>query len=185
MKLTLAITGATGIIYGLRLLEVLKATDHKVALIMSQWAEKTLTLETDYTVDYPKSLADEVYDNRDLASSLASGSSGGDGVIVAPCSMKTLAAVASGFSDNLIVRCCDVALKERRPLIMMTRETPLTTIHLRNMMSVTEAGAILVPPMTAFYHRPQTIDDIVDQSVGKVLDILHIDHHLFRRWGNE
>ncbi|MDO4542496.1 MAG: UbiX family flavin prenyltransferase [Bacillota bacterium] len=185
MKLTLAMTGATGAIYGLRLLEVLKNTEHHVSLVMSQWAEKTLALETDYALDYVHSLADAVYDNTDLASALASGSYGGDGVIVAPCSMKTLAAVAAGFSDNLIVRCCDVALKERRPLIMMVRETPLTSIHLKNMLTVTEAGAILVPPMAAFYHCPETVGDIVDQSVGKVLDILHIHHELFKRWGHE
>lgn len=185
MKLTLAMTGATGAIYGVRLLEVLKDTEHKVSLIMSEWAEKTLALETDYTPDYPKSLADAVYDNRDMAAPLASGSCLGDGVIVAPCSLKTLAAVAGGYSENLIVRCCDVALKERRTLVMMPRETPLTSIHLMNMTTVTQAGAILVPPMAAFYHRPKSVDDIVNQSVGKVLDLFGIEHQLFTRWGHE
>ncbi|MEG1496996.1 MAG: UbiX family flavin prenyltransferase [Clostridiales bacterium] len=183
MKITLGITGATGVIYGIRLLEFLKETEHHVTLIMSTWAAKTMALETEYQVDYVKSLADVCYENDNLAAPVASGSYGSDAVIIAPCSMKTLAAVANGFSDNLIVRVADVALKERRPLVMMPRETPLTAIHLRNMSTVTAAGAILVPPMAGFYHQPKTVDDIINQSVGKVLDVLFIPHNLFKRWG--
>ncbi|AFV05194.1 3-polyprenyl-4-hydroxybenzoate carboxy-lyase UbiX [Dehalobacter sp. CF] len=185
MKILLAMTGATGVIYGVRLLEVLKETEHRVSLIMSGWAKETLSLETDYSVDYIQSLADTVYDNNDLAAAVASGSYGIDATIVAPCSMKTLSAIANGYSDNLIVRASDVALKERRPLFLMVRETPLSSIHLKNMTTVTEAGGILIPPMPAFYHRPKTIDDIVNQSVGKVLDLLKIPHNLFERWRSD
>jgi len=183
MKITLGITGASGVIYGIRLLETLKETEHEVSLIISDWGKKTIALETDYTITYITQLADIVYENDDLSAAVSSGSCGSDAVIIAPCSMKTLSAVANGYSESLITRVADVALKERRPLIMMVRETPLTSIHLNNMAKVTAAGAVLVPPMAAFYHRPQTVDDIVNQSVGKVLDLLRIDHDLFPRWG--
>lgn len=185
MKILVGITGATGICYGARLLEVLKETEHRTALIMSPWAEKNVTFETNMMVDEVKALADTVYDYDDLSAPVASGSYGIDAVIIAPCSMKTLSAVAGGYSDNLIVRSADVALKERRPLLLMIRETPLNAIHLRNMLTVTEAGGILVPPMPAFYHQPQAIEDIIDQSVGKLLDLLKISHHLYRRWGSD
>lgn len=183
MKIFVGITGATGVRYGIRLLEVLKDTEHHVSLVVSPWAVRTLALETESTEDYVRSLADAVFDYEDLASPVSSGSHGIGAVVIAPCSMKTLSAVANGYSDNLIVRCADVALKERRPLLLMARETPLTSVHLKNMLTVTEAGGIMVPPMPAFYHNPQTIDDVVDQSVGKVLDLLRIPHELYRRWG--
>lgn len=183
MKIILGITGATGVIYGIRLLETLNRTDHEVSLIISDWGKKTIALETDYALNTIVELADKVYENDDLAAAISSGSFGSDAVIIAPCSMKTLSAVANGFSESLISRVADVALKERRPLLMMTRETPLNLIHLDNMRKVTAAGAILVPPQVAFYHRPQTVDDIVNQSVGKILDLIHIEHNLFPRWG--
>jgi 4-hydroxy-3-polyprenylbenzoate decarboxylase len=185
MKILLAMTGATGAIYGIRLLEIMKEQGHHVALIVSRWAEKTIALETAYTVDQVKAMADDVYDEDDLAAAVASGSYRMDAMIIAPCTMKTLAAIANGISDNLIVRGADVALKERRPLLLMVRETPLTLIHLRNMTAVTEAGGIIVPPLPAFYHHPQTIADIVDQSVGKALDLLGIPHGLYQRWEGE
>lgn len=185
MKILLSITGATGAVYGIRLLEVLKDTEHHVSLILSSWAKTAILTETDYSVEEVESLADAVYDENDLAAAVSSGSYGIDAAIIAPCTMKTLAGVANGFSENLIVRCADVALKERKPLILMIRETPLSLIHLRNMTAVTEAGGILVPPMPAFYHQPQSIDDIVNQSVGKVLDLLKVPHQLFRRWEGE
>lgn len=184
MKLLISITGATGAIYGIRLLEALKNTEHHTALIISRWAEKTIEVETSYTVDEVKALADVVYDEDNLMAAVSSGSYGIDATIIAPCTMKTVAGIANGFSENLIIRTADVALKERRPLILMVRETPISLIHLKNMTAVTEAGGILLPPMPAFYHQPQTIEDIVDQSVGKALDILHIEHHLFQRWGD-
>ncbi|HIZ77432.1 MAG TPA: UbiX family flavin prenyltransferase [Firmicutes bacterium] len=183
MKILLGITGATGICYGIRLLEILKETEHHVTLVMSPWAEKNVVFESNVTVEDIKAMADTVCDYDDLSAPAASGSHGIDAVIIAPCSMKTLSAVANGYSDNLIVRSADVALKERRPLLLMARETPLTAIHLRNMLTVTEAGGILIPPMPAFYHHPQTIEDVIDQSVGKVLDLLKISHDLYRRWG--
>lgn len=183
MKILLGITGATGICYGIRLLEILKETEHHVTLVMSPWAEKNVVFESNVTVEDIKAMADTICDYDDLSAPAASGSHGIDAVIIAPCSMKTLSAVANGYSDNLIVRSADVALKERRPLLLMARETPLTAIHLRNMLTVTEAGGILIPPMPAFYHHPQTIEDVIDQSVGKVLDLLKISHDLYRRWG--
>lgn len=185
MKILLSITGATGAIYGIRLLEALKPTEHHVSLILSRWAETTILTETAYTVEQVKALADAVYDEQDLAAAVSSGSYGIDAAVIAPCTVKTLAGVANGYSDNLIVRCADVALKERRKLILMVRETPLSLIHLRNMTTVTEAGGIIVPPVPAFYHQPSSIDDIVNQSVGKVLDLLGIPHKLFRPWEGE
>lgn len=184
MKILLSMTGATGVIYGIRLLEVLKETEHHVSLILSHWAQETIAIETDYSVDDVLSLVDTVYDNRDLAAAVSSGSYGTDATVIAPCSMKTLAAIANGYSENLIVRTADVALKERRPLLLMVRETPLSLIHLKNMTAVTEAGGIIIPPMPAFYHRPETVADIVNQSVGKMLDQLKVTHDLYRRWGS-
>ncbi|MBC3888335.1 UbiX family flavin prenyltransferase [Acetobacterium paludosum] len=183
MKIAVGITGASGVIYGIRLLEALRETDNQVSLILSDWGSKTIALETNYSAEYVCSLADSVYDSHDLAAAVSSGSYGTEATVIAPCSMKTLAGVANGFSDNLIVRIADVALKERRPLVLMVRETPLTLIHLRNMTAVTEAGGIILPPMPGFYHKPQTIDDVINQSVGKVFDLLRIPNHLFRRWG--
>jgi len=185
MKIAVGITGASGVVYGIRLLEALKETEHHVSLILSEWGSKTIGLETSYTEDYVLSLADCVYDSRDMAAAVSSGSYGIDATVIAPCSMKTLAGIANGFSDNLIVRIGDAALKERKPLILMVRETPLTLIHLRNMTAVTEAGGIILPPMPGFYHKPQSIDDVINQSVGKVFDMLRIPHNLFTRWGHE
>ncbi|MCG2730481.1 MAG: UbiX family flavin prenyltransferase [Acetobacterium sp.] len=185
MKIAVGITGASGVVYGIRLLEALKNTEHHVSLVSSEWGSKTIGLETSYSEDYVLSLADQVYDCRDMAAAVSSGSYGIDATVIAPCSMKTLAGIANGFSDNLIVRIGDVALKERKPLILMVRETPLTLIHLRNMTAVTEAGGIILPPMPGFYHKPQSIDDVINQSVGKVFDMLKIPHNLFTRWGHE
>lgn len=185
MKIAVGITGASGVIYGIRLLEALRETDNHISLILSEWGSRTITLETDYSEEYVRSLADVVYDSRDMAAAVSSGSYGTEATIIAPCSMKTLAGVANGFSDNLIIRIADVALKERRPVILMVRETPLTLIHLRNMTAVTEAGGIILPPMPGFYHKPQTIDDIINQSVGKVFDLLKIPNNLYQRWGHE
>lgn len=182
MRILVSVTGATGAIYGIRLLEALKNTEHEVSLILSQWAKETVAIETEYTVEDVKALAYNVYEETDLSAAVASGSMGIDAHIIAPCTVKTLAGIANGFSDNLILRCGDVALKERKKLILMVRETPLSLIHLRNMTAVTEAGGIIVPPVPAFYHQPQTVDDIVNQSVGKVLDLLNIEHNLFKRW---
>lgn len=184
MKILISITGATGAIYGIRLLEALKETKHHTSLIISPWAEKTIELETSYQVDDVKSMANAVYEENDLMAAISSGSYGIDATIIAPCTMKTVAGIANGFSENLIIRTADVALKERKPLILMVRETPLSLIHLKNMTAITEAGGIILPPMPAFYHCPHTIEEVVNQSVGKALDMLHIEHRLFQRWGD-
>lgn len=183
MKIVIGITGASGVIYGIRLLEALSQTEHHVSLVLSEWGLKTIAIETDYIEKDVMALADSVFDSENLAAPISSGSFNIDASVIAPCSMKTLAGIASGFSDNLIIRLGDVALKERKPLILMVRETPLTLIHLKNMTLVTEAGGIILPPVPAFYHQPKSIDEIIDQSVGKVFDLLHIPHSLFKRWG--
>ncbi|MFQ5434743.1 MAG: UbiX family flavin prenyltransferase [Anaerolineae bacterium] len=184
-RIIVGISGASGIIYGVRLLEALGGVaDVETHLVMSAAAATTLRLETDYTVDEVTALADVSYGFKNIAAAIASGSFKTAGMVVAPCSMKTLAGIAHSFSDNLLLRAADVALKDRRRLILLTRETPLHLGHLRLMVQVTELGGIILPPMPAFYHRPQTIDDIVNQTVNRALDLLEIEltDDLFRRW---
>lgn len=182
MKIAVGISGASGVIYGVRLLQALKDTPNSVSLVMSEWAKKTLEIETPYTQTMIRELCECCYENDDLSAAVSSGSYGTEATIIAPCSMKTLACIANGISDHLLVRMADVALKERRPLVLMPRETPLSAIHLQNMLTVTQSGGILVPPMPAFYHNPKTINDVIDHSIGKVLDVLRIPHDLYRRW---
>lgn len=182
MNIVVGISGATGVQYGIRLLEVLKTTPHQTHLILTPWGAKNIEIETKHAVTAVQEMADYNYDYYNLGASLASGSYHVDGMVVMPCSMKTLSAVASGFTDNLLNRAVDVSLKERRPLILVPRETPLHIIHLENMIKMTKAGACILPPMPAFYHHPQSIEDIIDQTVGKVLDQLKIEHNLFQRW---
>lgn len=184
-KIIVGISGASGVIYGIRLLEVLRdLPEIETHLVMSNAASITIALETDYTPDSVQALADVQYRFKDIAARIASGSFKTDGMVVLPCSMKTLAGIANSFSDNLLLRAIDVVLKDRRRLVLVPRETPLHLGHLRLMTQVTEYGAILVPPMPAFYHRPQTIDDIVNQTVNRVLDVLDIElpKDLFTRW---
>jgi len=188
MKLVVGISGASGAIYGLRMLEVLKQIGVETHLVMSDAAKRTIVYETDYTLDAVKNLATHVHDINDIGACIASGSFRHDGMVVAPCSIKTLSAVAHSFSTNLLLRAADVALKERRRLVLMIRETPLHLGHLRLMTQVAEIGAVLVPPMPAFYHQPKTLDDIINQSVSKALDQfdLGVELDLFKRWtGNE
>ena len=182
-RLVVAITGASGPQFGIRLLQVL-ADDVSVEahLILSNSARRTLELEAGTTGAAVRELADVVYDPGDYAAAVSSGSFRTMGMVVAPCSMSTLGAIASGVSTSLVARAADVTLKERRPLVLLTRETPLNLIHLRNMVTVTEAGATVLPPAPAFYHGPETIEDLVDQTVGKVLDQFLVDHELFTRW---
>ncbi|MAG72126.1 MAG: UbiX family flavin prenyltransferase [Acidimicrobiales bacterium] len=182
-RLVVAITGASGPQFGIRLLQVL-ADDASVEthLILSDSAWRTLELEVGTTGTAVKELADVVYDPGDYAAAVSSGSFRTMGMVVAPCSMSTLGAIASGVSTTLVARAADVTLKERRPLVLLARETPLNLIHLRNMVTVTEAGATVLPPVPAFYHSPETIEDLIDQTVGKVLDQFPIDHELFTRW---
>lgn len=184
-RLIIGISGASGVIYGIRLLEILQAVEQvETHLVMSRAAGITIGLETDYTTDQIKSLADKVYRFQDIAAAISSGSFKTAGMIVIPCSMKTLAGIAYSFSDNLLLRAADVVLKDRRPLIIVPRETPLHLGHLRMMTQVTEMGAVIVPPMPAFYHRPQTIDEIINQTVNRVLDLVDVElpQDLFTRW---
>lgn len=183
MRLIVGITGASGAIYGIRLLEMLR--DHpevETHLIISQAAELTISLETDWAVPDIKKLASYTYDNDDIAAPIASGSFAADGMAIIPCSIKTMSAIAYSFSHNLLIRAADVALKERRKLVLVVRETPLHLGHLRAMTALTETGAVILPPVPAFYHRPETVADIVDQTAGKVLDQFGINPKSYRRW---
>jgi len=184
-KLIVGISGASGVIYGIRLLELLRSVpDVETHLIMSTAAATTIGLETNFTADEVTQLADISYRFRDIAAAVSSGSFKTWGMIVIPCSMKTLAGIANSFSDNLLLRAADVVLKDRRRLVLVPRETPLHLGHLRLMVQVVEIGAILAPPMPAFYHRPESVDDIINQTVNRLLDVLEIElpEDLFTRW---
>jgi 4-hydroxy-3-polyprenylbenzoate decarboxylase len=182
-RLVVAITGATGAVYGVRLLQQLAATPGiETHLVISDAANLTLHQEVGMQRRDVEALADVVHKNRDVGASIASGSFRTDGMIVAPCSMKTLAAVALGLSDNLIARAADVALKERRRLVLMVRETPFNLAHLRNMTAVTEMGGIIFPPLPSFYHRPASIEEMVDHTLARVIDLFGVDHTLAPRW---
>lgn len=182
MKIIVGISGATGPIYGIRLLEVLQKLGVETHLMISGWAEKTIAIETNYTVQEVKQLATHYYSNANQAAIISSGSFRTDGMVIVPCSMKTLAAVSHGYSDNLISRAADVVLKERRKLIMVPREAPLSEIHLENMLKLTRMGAVMIPPMPAFYNHPETVDDIVLHTVSRILDQLDIDNDVAKRW---
>ncbi|MFP5392404.1 MAG: UbiX family flavin prenyltransferase [Gammaproteobacteria bacterium] len=182
-RLIVAITGATGAVYGVRLLGALSTTPGiETHLVVSDAAALTLRQEVGMQRRDVEGLAHVVHRNRDIGASIASGSFQTDGMIVAPCSMKTLASVAHGLSDNLIARAADVVLKERRRLVLMVRETPFNLAHLRNMVAVTEMGAVVFPPLPSFYHRPATIDDMVDHTVGRVMDLFGVEHAMAPRW---
>jgi 4-hydroxy-3-polyprenylbenzoate decarboxylase len=182
-RIVVGISGASAAIYGIRLLEVLKtAPGVETHAIVSAGAEATIAYETDWQLKDVLALADVAHDERDLAAPLASGSFLTDAMIVAPCSIRTMGMIAHSLNENLIVRAADVHLKERRKLILMVRETPLHAGHLRTMYDLTLMGAVILPPMPAFYHRPHTMQDLIDHSVGKALDQLGIEHELFRRW---
>jgi 4-hydroxy-3-polyprenylbenzoate decarboxylase len=184
-RLIIGITGASGVIYGIRFLEVLQELpDVETHLIISNAGAQTIGLETDYTASQVAALADKVYRINDIAAAISSGSFKTDGMVVLPCSMKTLAGIAHSFSENLIMRAADVVLKDRRRLVIVSRETPLHLGHLRLMTQIVEMGGIIAPPMPAFYHRPETINDIVNQAVNRILDLLDIEleQDLFTRW---
>ncbi|MDR3594213.1 UbiX family flavin prenyltransferase [Clostridium sp.] len=182
-KLIIGITGASGIIYGIRILEILKNLNIETHLIVSKAAEATLNLETDLNMNALKDLADITYSADDISAAVSSGSFQNMGMIIAPCSIKTLSQIAYSINDNLITRAADVALKERRRLVLMLRETPYNLSHIRNMQAVVENGAIVFPPVPAFYTKPQTITDIVDQTVGRALGFFDIDTGNVKRWG--
>ena len=182
LPLIVAITGASGVIYGVEMLRVLKELGQETHLIVSDAACKNFAIETEYTLDEVKAMASAVYDNRDIGAAVASGSFRTRGMIVAPCTVKTLSAIANSFTYNLIVRAADVCLKERRTLVLMVRETPLHKGHLDLMSRAADYGAVILPPMPAFYHRPETLMDVIHQSIGKALDQVGIEHNLFKRW---
>jgi 4-hydroxy-3-polyprenylbenzoate decarboxylase len=181
--LIVGITGASGAIYGIRLLEVLSSIKNvETHLIVSEAAEAIIKYETGSRIEDVRELASFSYDIRDMGARISSGSFKTDGMIVAPCTVKTMSAIANSYSENLLVRVGDVTIKERRKLLLLVRETPLHLGHLRNMERLCEMGAIIMPPAPAFYHKPQTIQDIVDHTVGKMLDLFGIEHGLFQRW---
>jgi len=181
--LIVGITGASGAIYGIRLLEVLSSVKNvETHLIVSEAAEEIIKHETGRRIEDVKELASFSYDIRDIGARVSSGSFKTDGMIVAPCTVKTMSAIANSYSENLLVRAGDVTIKERRRLLLLVRETPLHIGHIRNMERLCEMGAIIMPPVPAFYYKPQTIQDIVDHTVGKMLDLFGIEHTLFQRW---
>ncbi|OFW97122.1 MAG: hypothetical protein A3D94_03610 [Alphaproteobacteria bacterium RIFCSPHIGHO2_12_FULL_66_14] len=181
-RLVIGISGASGVIYGVRLLEALKPLPVETHLVMTRTAEVTLAHETDLKVAAVRKLADVAHGVDDLAAAVSSGSFRTLGMIVAPCSMRSLGEIAAGISTNLLTRAADVVLKERRKLVLLVRETPLHAIHLRNMATLADMGAIIAPPVPAFYNRPKTLDDVIDHTVGRVLDLFDLDTGKVKRW---
>ncbi len=182
-RLIVGISGASGVIYGVRLLQALKSLPVETHLVMTRTAEVTLAYETDYKVKAIHALADHVHAIGDMAAPLSSGSFRTLGMVIAPCSMRSLGELASGVTSSLLTRAADVVLKERRKLVLMVRETPLHNVHLRNMLTLSEMGAIIAPAMPAFYSRPKTIDEIVDHTVARILDLFGLDGGSIKRWG--
>jgi len=181
--LIIGITGASGVIYGIRLLEVLSTMKEiETHLIISEAGETNISYETNWKIEDVRAMASFSYGINDISARIASGSFKTDGMIVAPCTVKTMSALANSYSDTLLTRAADVTLKERRKLVLLVRETPFHLGHIRSMEKLSEMGAIIMPPVPAFYHRPRTIQDIIDHTMGKVLDIFNIKHNLFERW---
>ena len=184
-KIVVGFSGASGVIYGIRLLEILHSINIQTYLIISEWAKRNIETETHKTLEYVKSLSSVNYDNFKLDAAVSSGSFLHDGMVIVPCSMKSLSSIANGYDDTLISRAASVTLKESRTLILVPRETPLSRIHLENMIKLQDAGAIILPAMPGFYHKPSTIYEIIDHLVGKILDQLKIKHELFTRWKDQ
>ena len=184
-RLIVGISGASAVIYGIRLLEVLRETDVETHLVITSAAREIILLETDFTVEEVEAMANYAYDVDDIGATIASGSFKTDGMVIIPCSIKSLSAIANSYSANLLLRAADVTLKERRRLVAVVRETPLHRGHLQLMLRLTDMGAIIFPPLPAFYHRPKTVADIVDHTVGRVLDLFEVDHALFERWSGQ
>ena len=181
-RLIVGISGASGVIYGVRLLQALEALPVETHLVMTRTAEVALAHETDFKVEDVRRLADVAFRIDDLAAAISSGSYRTIGMIVAPCSMRSLGEIAHGITSNLLTRAADVVLKERRRLVLVARETPLHAIHLRNMTTLAEMGAIIAPPVPAFYNRPKTLDDVIDHTVGRLLDLFDLDTGKVKRW---
>ena len=184
-RLVVGISGASGVTYGVRLLQVLKESDYETHLIISKSGELNIEIETDYDPADVKAMADYVYDHKNVAASLASGSFLTEGMVVVPCTIKTLSGIANSYNENLLVRAADVTLKEKRKLALVVRETPLHKGHLRLLTMAADMGAHILPPVPSFYHMPKTIDDIIDQTIGKIFDYIGIKHDLFKRWGED
>jgi flavin prenyltransferase len=182
MRLTVGISGATGVVYGIRLLEVLRDHDVTTELVVSEWGERNIRIETGYSIEEVRALATVSHRIDDQAAAVSSGSHRVDGMLVVPCSMRTLACIATGTGNNLIHRSADVVLKERKPLVLAARETPLNQIHLENMLRLSRMGVSIMPPMPAFYNRPKTLDDVVDHFVARLLDQVGIETDITRRW---
>ncbi len=183
MRIIIGMSGATGVIYGIRFLEILKSLpDVETHLVMSATARMNIAIETDMTVKDVEGLADVVHSDKDLAATISSGSFKTEGMIVAPCAMKTLSGIVHSYSDTLVVRAADVILKERRQLVLMPRETPLHVGHTKLMYEAAQLGAVISPPMPAFYNNPKTIDDLVNHNVGRILDLFDIDPGVVKRW---
>jgi 4-hydroxy-3-polyprenylbenzoate decarboxylase len=180
-----AITGASGVVYGKRLLEVLKDLGKETALIITDPAKIILEYELGINENEMKNFADKYYNSKDLTSSINSGSFRFDSMVIVPCTMKTLSAIANGYANNAVTRSADVAIKERRKLVLVPRETPLRSVHLENMLKISKEGGIILPAMPGFYHIPQSTEEVVDFIVGKILDVLGIDNNLFERWTGE
>jgi 4-hydroxy-3-polyprenylbenzoate decarboxylase len=184
LRLVVGISGASGVIYGLRTLEILHSMKIETHVVLSQWGEKNIEIETDKTIEYVRSLATALYGNDSLAAPISSGSFLHGGMIIVPCSMKTLASIANGYDETLISRAAGVTLKESRLLVVVPRETPLSRIHLQNMLKLAEAGAVILPAMPGFYHKPTSLQDMIDHLVGKIIDQFDIRNNLSRRWGS-
>lgn len=183
MRLVVGMTGSSGIVYGVRMLEVLKRCNVDVHLIMTEWAKKCLALETDFDLNHVKSLAGSHSEDSNMAASVSSGTYKTDGMIIIPCSMKTLSSIANGYEETLVARAAGVTIKESRKLVIVPRETPLTSIHLENMLKLARTGVVILPAMPGFYNRPKNVDDLINHVVGKCLDQFGIEHDLFKRWG--
>ena len=184
IKIIVGITGSSGVIYGIKLLYFLKKSKIETHIVLSKWAEKNIEIETDESIVEVKKLASFEYRENDMAASISSGSFKTDGMIIIPCSMKTLASIANGYDDNLISRAASVTIKENRKLVIVPRETPLSQIHLSNMLKLAKIGVTILPAMPGFYHRPKTINDLILHIVGKTLDQFEINNEAFKRWKN-
>jgi 4-hydroxy-3-polyprenylbenzoate decarboxylase len=182
-RIVIGISGASGVIYGVRMISLLKEKSCETHLIMSEAGKKNLEIETGYKAEEVAAMAHYVYDNSDVGAALSSGSFLTDGMVVIPCTIKTLSGIANSYTGNLLVRAADVTLKEKRKLVLVVRETPLHKGHLRLMTMAADMGAHILPPIPSFYHQPKTIDDIINQTIGKIFDYLGIEHDLFKRWG--
>ena len=184
-RIVVGISGASGVIYGVRIVQLLSERDFEIHLVMSQAGKKNIEIETPFTPGEVAAMASYSYENGDVGAALASGSFLTEGMVVAPCTIKTLSGIANSYTGNLLIRAADVTLKEKRKLVLVVRETPLHKGHLRLMTMAADMGAHLLPPIPSFYHRPKSLDDIINQTIGKIFDYLGIEHNLFSRWGEE